>query len=140
MWPRQWLRKGYVDNESSKERDWSRAEERGNTIQREYIYSQVYLSALILHYPVNVPQNGKCQSATSQFEQQKMSRQQKQFELCFFCNEKIWHTVCKDDNKKAFVALWQIQGEPKQIFDLKHIPSRELGDELGVEPCQHFES
>lgn len=56
-----------------------------------------------------------CQSATSQFEQQKMSRHRGPFETCFYCNEKIWHThTYEDDNKKPLLLFETFRENPNK--------------------------
>lgn len=51
------------------------------------------------------------QQPPPQFEQQKTSQQQKQFEPTFFGTEIIWHTVCKDDNSKPLLLFLTDSGE-----------------------------
>lgn len=87
-------------------------EESGNTVQRQCILSVVDVSSWILHNPVKVPQNGCRQSATSQFEQQKMSDNKSSLN-CVSTALKRFDILYVTMTTKAFVALWQIQGKPK---------------------------
>lgn len=100
IWPRQGLWKGY--DESSKESEVGKRRKERYTKRIHLKFSLCWLLNTASSWESSSELG--CQSATSQYEQQKMSRHRKPFETCFYRNEKIWHThTYEDDNKKP---LW----------------------------------
>lgn len=110
MWPRRWLRKGYVDNKVVKKETEVGQKRKEHYTKRIHLkFSLCWLLNTVLSCESS-PELG-CQSATSQSEQQKMSRQRKPFEPFFFRSEKIWHThTHKDDNKKPLLLFETFRG------------------------------